>query len=159
MSTNHQREGVTSNAHAGKDFEDQIYDYFTSEGISIEKDYSIPVGVSSKKAHRFDFGNDSLLIECKSHKWTASDGIPQGKIHVWNEAMFYFYMAPTSFKKYFVVLMDFSQKRWKTLVQYYIERYQNFIPKDVVIYEYYEQSKYCEIYKFDEELCQHIIER
>ncbi len=49
--------------------------------------------------------------------------------------MFYFYIAPKQYKKYSVVLMDYSQKRCKTLAEFYIERHQNLIPKDVVIYE------------------------
>ena len=51
--------------------------------------------------------------------------------------MYYFHLAPPKMKKYFFVQMDFSQKRCKTLLKYYIETYYHFIPKDVIFIDYY----------------------
>jgi hypothetical protein len=68
---------------------------------------------------------------------------------VWNEAMFYFNLVPNKYKKIFFVLMDFCQKRCKTLLKYYIEKHYHFIPRDVIFYEYFTNGKYCEIYDFE----------
>jgi hypothetical protein len=104
------------------------------------------------KVHRFDFGSksDKILVECKSHTWTNCDNIPSAKISVWNEAMFYFKLAPKEYKKYFFVLMNFWKKRDKTLLQYYIENYYHFISKDIVFYEYSQENNDCKVYSFEQ---------
>lgn len=60
---------------------------------------------------------------------------------VWNEAMFFFSLAPDSFKKIFIVDKDFSEKRKKTLGQYYVETHGHLIPDDVEIWEFDETKK------------------
>ena len=80
------------------------------------------------------------LVECKSHRWTAGDNIPSAKITVWNEAMYYFHLAPQRFRKVFV-LRDFSEKRGETLATYYARNYGHLIPSDVEILEYDEESR------------------
>ena len=62
---NYQRNGISSNTKAGKNFEDIIYNYFDKElGIELEKQKKVEIGINSKKKHSFDFGNNWLLIEC-----------------------------------------------------------------------------------------------
>ncbi len=80
----HQRVGAISNAHAGKYFENEIFEYFKNSEFLLENNYILSLGISSKKNHRFDLGNESTIIECKSHKWTESDKIPYGKLQAWN---------------------------------------------------------------------------
>ena len=94
-------------------------------------------------------GNDNLIVECKSHTWRNGGDVPSAKISVWNEAMFYFNLAPSKYKKIFFVLRDFSEKKHKTLLEYYIEKRYHFIPKDVMFYEYCTKEKKCEIYDFE----------
>ena len=94
------------------------------------------VGGRAKKAHRFDLGNECVLVECKTHKWTKGDNVPSAKMTVWNEAMYYFALAPKNYKKIFFVLRDFSEKRGCTLAEYYIATYSHLIPEDVEIWEY-----------------------
>ncbi|MFH1546703.1 MAG: hypothetical protein ABIE14_04985 [Patescibacteria group bacterium] len=143
---NHQRIGSQNNAAVGRDFEDKIHDYFLSkdkEWSDLKKQLSIEIGVSSfKKEHKFDLGSrkKKIIIECKSGKWTKSLNVPSAKMSVWNEAMYYFHLAPKSYKKYFVVLKDFNKKKKITLVQYYIRRYEHMIPKGVNIFEYDEHN-------------------
>jgi len=147
---NNQREGSTSNSVVGAEFEQIAFEYFMKkEKIVLQKNYELKIGVELKKKHRFDFGNDQVLIECKSHTWTNGRNVPSAKMTVWNEAMFYFNLAPEKYKKILFALMDYSQDRCKTLVQYYIEKYYHFIPKDVVFYEYFPDGGYCEIYDFE----------
>lgn len=65
-----QRSGSISNAHAGREFEEIALQFFTSLGIKLSHNYSIPVGIEEqKKNHAFDLGSDSpkVIVECKSH--------------------------------------------------------------------------------------------
>lgn len=102
----------------------------------------MPVGVNQKKKnHVFDLGNTSsdpekVIVECKSHKWTSSGNVPSAKLTVWNEAMYYFYLAPEEYRKIFFILKDYSEKRGETLGEYYIRVYGHLIPGDVEIMEY-----------------------
>jgi hypothetical protein len=97
------RVGATSNTHAGNDFEGAARDFFGKQGIVLTKNFSVLVGISeAKKPHRFDLGSESppVLVECKSHTWTQGGNMPNAKT-VWNEAMYYFHVAPDAYQKYF----------------------------------------------------------
>lgn len=147
---NNQRQGFTSNSQVGANFEQIAFEYFKKkEKIILQKNYELKIGVEMKKIHKFDFGNENILVECKSHTWTNGNNVPSAKMSVWNEAMFYFNLVPKKYKKILFVLMDLSEKRLKTLVQYYIENYYQFIPKDVIFYEYYPNDGYCDICDFE----------
>lgn len=138
---NFQREYSISNAHVGRDFEQIAFNYFKSHNIILNKGVSIPVGINNvKKHHIFDLGNATdfpkLIIECKSHKWTSSGNVPSAKLTVWNEAMYYFFLAPMEYRKIFFILKDYCKKRSETLGEYYIRTYRHMIPEDVEIMEY-----------------------
>lgn len=136
---NFQRVGSVSNAHVGRDFESVAKECFHQQGISLGSNYSVPVGVASeKKNHQFDLGSGepAILIECKSHRWTAGGNVPSAKITVWNKEMYYFYLAPPRFRKVLFVLRDFREKRGETLAAYYARNYGHLIPSDVEILEY-----------------------
>ena len=139
MVNNFQREGSSSNTHAGRDFETVAQEYFLKQGVLLEKGHSILIGVAdSKKMRKFDLGSDSppVLVECKSHKWTSGGHVPSAKITVWNEAMYYFHLAPPEYRKILFVLRDYSDKRGETLAQYYIRNRGHLIPADVEILEF-----------------------
>jgi hypothetical protein len=109
-----QRAGSISNAHVGKDFELLAKSFFEKQGVSLQENFGLPIGVGSKKKnHSFDLGSDSpkIIVECKSHKWTAGANIPSAKLTVWNEAMYYFLIAPEGYRKILFVLHDYSEKR------------------------------------------------
>ena len=147
---NNQRQGTTSNSQVGANFENIAFEYFKNkENIILQKNFELNIGIEHKKKHKFDFGNENIIVECKSHTWTNGNNVPSAKISVWNEAMFYFNLVSKKYKKIFFVLMDYSQKRCKTLLQYYFESYYHFIPKDVIFYEYFPNDKHCEIYDFE----------
>lgn len=100
----------------------------------------MPIGLERKKNHRFDLGTfsnaeEKVIIECKSHRWTESDKVPSAKMTVWNEAMFYFHLAPVGYRKIFFILRDYSNKRHETLGEYYIRTYGHLIPNDVELME------------------------
>jgi len=60
--------------------------------------------------------------------------MPSAKITVWNEAMYYFHLAPTSFRKIFFVLKNV--RRQESWAEYYLRLYRHLIPDDVEVWEY-----------------------
>ncbi len=136
---NFQREGSISNAHVGSSFEKTIANFFRTQGLDLTSNYSLRLGVEKiKKHHDFDLGSHEppIIVECKSHKWTKGGNVPSAKMTVWNEAMYYFHLAPKGYRKIFFVLKDYCMRRKKTLAEYYIETHAHLIPSDVEIWEY-----------------------
>jgi hypothetical protein len=140
---NFQRSGSVSNAQVGKEFEKKAYRYFLSQGIELIENFALPIGVAKeKKPHSFDLGSESagIIVECKSHKWTSGDNTPSAKITVWNEAMYYFHLAPTGYRKIFFILRDFNAKKNETLGEYYLRTHGHLIPNDVTFVEFDEET-------------------
>ncbi len=140
---NFQRVGSVSNAQVGRDFESVAQEYFRQKGVCLESNFAVRLGATCNlKDRQFDLGSTdpAILIECKSHRWTAGGNIPSAKITVWNEAMYYFYLAPPEFRKVLFVLRDLSDKRNESLASYYVRNYGHLIPKGVEILEYDETS-------------------
>jgi hypothetical protein len=137
-----QRKGSKSNAQVGRDFESKVKMYFDHLGISLMPNISIEIGIRNKKAHEFDLGNveKKILVECKSHTWTETEKVPSAKMTTWNQAMYFFYLAPAGYRKILFVLKNFSRNRNETLGQYYIRTNRHLIPDDVEIWELNEES-------------------
>ncbi len=143
--TNHQRTGAVSNAHAGREFEADALAYFIDEeGLTLTTSFSVQLGVNDlRKAHRFDLGckEPAVLVECKSHNWTETGNMPSAKITVWNEAMYYFLLAPAHFRKILFVLEARHARQSETLAEYYTRVNGHLIPRDVSIVEFNPTSK------------------
>ena len=136
---NYQRDGSQSNAKIGADFENLAKKIIQDElKIILQEQYSLNIGLTERepKQHNFDLGNESYIVECKSHKWTSGNNIPSAKLTVWNEAMYYFLVAPKNYKKIFFMIKDYNQKRKMTLAEYYLKTYRHLIPVDVEFWEY-----------------------
>jgi hypothetical protein len=138
MDTNNfQRIGSASNAHVGNDFEGIARSFFATQGISLVKNFTAPVGVGSlKKLHSFDLGSydPPVLVECKSHTWTQGGNMPSAKMTVWNEAMYYFHLAPANYRKVFFVLKH--TRREQSLATYYLRMHGHLVPDGVEVWEY-----------------------
>jgi hypothetical protein len=143
--TNHQRIGSISNAHEGRKFEAEALEYFRSvKGLNLTPSFSIPLGITgTPKPHCFDLGGHepALLVECKSHNWTVTGNMPSAKVTVWNEAMYYFHLAPAHFQKILFVLEARHQRQRETLAQYYARIHGHLIPHNVSIFEYNPETK------------------
>ena len=128
-----------SNRERGDWFANRVGEYLTKEGYSVEPEYAVEVGLNSrrKKAHRFDYGNDSLLVECKYYDWTKGGHNPSAKISTLNEAMMYFHTTPKSYRK--MVFISATDKKGvrnpETFAEYYVRLHGHFIPDDVEIWE------------------------
>lgn len=137
MNKAHQRKDSCSNADVGEAFEVLTEKYFSTQIRGLERPFVIPVGVYRPKAHRFDLGSKEgkVLIECKSHTWTAGENVPSAKMTTWDQAMLYFFLAPRSYRKIFCCKKDYSAQRGKTLCQYYLETHYHVIPDEVEFWE------------------------
>lgn len=134
--TRFQRVGALSNAAVGRAFEDSVRDHYAREGVELERDLSVLVGVGDlKKPHRFDLGSKDppIIIECKSHTWTTGGNTPSAKMTVWNEAMYYFNVAPPEYKKVLFVLKH--ERNGQSLAAYYAHTYAHLIPPSVELWE------------------------
>ena len=143
MNRPHQRIGSISNAHVGADFEKAALLFFEKQGKQLTRNFPLKIGVhEKKKKHCFDLGsaNPKIIIECKSHKWTAGGKVPSAKMTTWNEAMLYFHLAPKDFRKVFFTLHDKRQTTGETLVAYYKRTYSHLIPEGVEFLEYDEST-------------------
>lgn len=138
--TNHQRLGAISNAHAGREFEDQARAYFAkNEALDLKRNLSVPLGIADlKKEHAFDLGSHEppIIVECKSHNWTETGNMPSAKVTVWNEAMYFFHLAPAHFRKVLFVLWATHPSKKETLAQYYLRLYSHLIPSGVEVIEF-----------------------
>jgi len=138
--TNHQRVGSISNAHAGREFEAYALDYFARvEGLHLQPSFSIMLGHGpAAKAHRFDLGSHdpTILVECKSHNWTVTGNMPSAKVTVWNEAMYYFHLAPPNYRKVLFVTEARHARQSQSLAEFYVRTCGHLIPAGVSIIEY-----------------------
>lgn len=142
MNKPHQRVGSISNAHVGAAFEKVALEFFAKKKIALSRAFSIEIGHGRKKAHSFDFGssNPQVIIECKSHRWTEGAKVPSAKMTVWNEAMYYFHLAPASYRKILFVLHDKRRNTGETLLSYYQRTYFHLIPDGVEFFEFDEAT-------------------
>lgn len=134
----HQRVGAISNAHVGADFEQVAQEYFRQEGITLTRGFPVEVGLTAKKLRMFDLGSadEKILVECNSHRWTAGGRVPSAKLTVWNEAMYYFHLAPAGYRKILFVLHDRREQEGESLLAYYQRTYAHLIPAGVEFLEW-----------------------
>ncbi|XUU60270.1 hypothetical protein ACRAQ6_11965 [Erythrobacter sp. HA6-11] len=141
--SNFQREGAVSNAHVGRDFELLVQSLLADEGLHLEVNHKVDCGLHEcTKPHSFDLGADhpKVIVECKSHTWTASGNVPSAKITTWVEAMFYFHMAPSNYRKLFVAARSLRKGYDEPLLAYFARTKAHLIPKDVELWELDEAS-------------------
>ncbi len=122
-----------------RDFEDFIKNIINKKyNIELKKNFPLNIGINSnKKIHKFDLGceKNKILIECKFHMWTVNSNAPSAKMSIWNEAMFFFSMVPSEYKKILVVKKSNCINKKESLAQYYARNYYHLIPEGVEIWE------------------------
>ena len=119
-----------------------LYLFLGSMGYVFPKISRLKLVFLQRKKHNFDLGsvNPKIIIECKSHRWTAGGKVPSAKMTTWNEAMLYFHLAPKGFRKMFFTLYDVRKSTGETLVSYYKRTYSHLIPKGVQFLEFDEST-------------------
>lgn len=128
-----------SNVQRGEEFARLVGEYLHRSGLKVQPEYSIAVGLGTnrKKEHRFDFGSEYVLVECKAYDWTTGGNNPSAKIATLNEAMMYFHSAPPTYRK--MVFVSATGKKGtrkpETFAEYYVRLHGHFIPDDVEVWE------------------------
>ena len=131
---------LASNRHKGDAFAKGVGEFLKSLGHDIQPEYQVRIGIgpTNKKTHKFDWGNESLLVECKAYNWTESGNVPSAKLTTVNEVMLYFLCAQKPFRK--MLFMLTTERRPKgnseTLAEYYLRMNGHLIPDDVEVYEF-----------------------
>lgn len=138
----HQRVGSVSNSHVGAAFECVAMEYFAKQKVTLTPRFSVDIGLDRKKPHCFDLGANEpkIIVECKSHKWTAGSNVPSAKLTVWNEAMYYFHLSPRAYRKILFVLHDKRVVNGESLLSYYKRTYYHLIPREVEFLEWDEAT-------------------
>ena len=130
---------MTSNRQKGAAFAERVRAYLESQGLDVEPEYEANVGINRqlKKQHKFDWGSESLLVECKACDWTAGGNNPSAKLTTVNEAMLYFLGAPKSHRKMLFLAATGRRagRRSETMGEYYVRTYGHLIPDDVEVHE------------------------
>ena len=128
-----------SNQAKGEAFTRRVGNYLRRQGNDVETEYVVNVGLPTRprKSHRFDFGNGTLLVECKYYDWTISGNNPSAKISTLNESMLYFLAAPRSFRKMMFIAETAKKgvRHPETLAEYYVRLRGHLIPRDVEVWE------------------------
>lgn len=127
----------SDNPKRGSDFENFVKEFFAQAGSPLQAKFPVKLGFrESKGIHRFDLGSDrpAMLVECKCHSWTAGGNSPAAKLSVWNEAMYFFALAPPRYRKIFAALRNIRGSI--TLAEHYLTRYGYMVPKGVEIWEF-----------------------
>lgn len=146
---NFQRAGSISNAHVGRDFEARAQAILAAHGIPLQANHKVLCGLgNNKKMHAFDLGSEDppVIVECKSQTWTKGDVVPSAKMKNWAEAMFYFHMAPPTYRKIFFVEKSLRVRTGESLLAYFRRTQSHMIPPEVEFWELPRDSEEVEIY-------------
>ena len=136
--TNFQRKGASSNAQVGREFEERAKEALSGQGLNLDFNHKVEVGIAQqKKVHAFDLGseNPNVIVECKAQTWTEGNKVPSAKMKNWAEAMYYFYMAPDTYRKIFLVERNERKTTGETLLSYFLRTHFHMIPSDVEFWE------------------------
>jgi hypothetical protein len=128
------------NAATGARFEREVASFLQAQGVPVVSNYTVQIGIDKdlQKARKFDLGcgEPPTIVECKAHTWTIGANAPSAKMSVWNEAMYYFHLAPSDYRKMLFVLQSFHSRTGESLLLYYVRSYSHLIPRDVEIWEF-----------------------
>ena len=126
----------SDNPATGASFEAMVRAFFGARGLGLQPNHVVEVAAGSQRRPRkFDLGcpEPATLIECKCHTWTEGGNAPSAKLSVWNEAMFYFLIAPTNYRKILAVLAD--RRGSESIADHYVKRFSHLVPQGVEIWE------------------------
>ncbi len=136
------------NPKKGALFEEAVGRFVASQRIRVRRGFVLPIGVGDlKRPRKFDLGSDTpkVVVECKSHSWTAGGNAPSAKLSVWNESMYYFSLVPDHYRKMMFVLLSRFDQDGETLLSYYIRRFGHLIPHGVEMWEFNAESGAAEL--------------
>lgn len=128
-----------ANTDKGGLFRDRVQAYLKARyDYELTPELPIYVGFKHKKLHRFDLGSlaPEVLVECKHYTWTATGNSPSAKLAHLNEAVLYFWAAPSSFRKLLFLAKSAHPSKGETLRAHWLRRYGHLLPSDLEVWEY-----------------------
>lgn len=115
------------------EFEKRVSNYLQRELNMnfIEK----PLLVGESKSHKFDLVSDdnSVIVECKSYKWTQGQNTPSAKISTAVEAAFY--LSRIKAQRKIIAFQDDFNNKGESLVEVFVRRYDDLLD-DIEIWSY-----------------------
>ncbi|MCX7903044.1 MAG: hypothetical protein N2486_00890 [Caloramator sp.] len=116
------------------DFEKRVGLYLNQKYKTNFKEKALIVG--NNKEHKFDLVSDdnSIVVECKSYKWTKGSNFPSAKISIIIEAIFYFSRIKAN--KKIIVIQDSFNDKGESLVDVFLKRYDGILD-DIEVWAYY----------------------
>ncbi len=129
----------TNDTHTarGSEFKHFVKLFFAQRGLNLESEFPVLIGAGAEtRQHCFDLGSAAppVLLECKCHTWTAGGNSPSAKLTIWNEAMYFFALAPRKYRKIFAAVKDMRADL--TLSQQYLRLFKHLVPPAVEIWEF-----------------------
>lgn len=115
------------------EFERRVQEFLQNHYKDTFREKELQVGEG--KLHKFDLVNsdNSIVVECKSYKWTDDDNYPSAKISTAHEALFFLSRIRAD-KKVLVFQDSFNSKR-ESLVEVFVRRSRGlFDDTDIWIY-------------------------
>ena len=125
---------MTDRRLSPSEFESTMKKYWETKYNQTFTERALLVGPD--KYHKFDLVSDdcTIIIECKSYKWTQGGNFPSAKISHLLEALFYF--SRINAQKKVLAIQDDHDSRQGSLVEMFIRRYDGLID-DVEIWTYH----------------------
>ena len=135
---NFQRIGTDHNTGVGGKFENIARDFFAKQGVNLERNFSVPVGVGDRKEAAAEFLSWQFDSSSSCRMQMSMDpqggNMPSAKMTVWNEAMYYFHLAPKQYRKIMFVLKH--RRAGISLASYYLRTDGHLVPDGVEIWEF-----------------------
>ncbi len=93
--------------------------------------------------HKFDLvsSDEKIIIECKCYTWTVSGNVPSAKLATLDEAVLYLCNVNIPARKIIAMKRDWSEKRKKTLAEYFLEK-KGHLMGDISVVEIDENGDY-----------------
>lgn len=137
----YQRAGALSNAHVGRDFLARVEAHLAEGGLSLEREFAVPIGFARKKLVPFNLGcaTPPTLVFCKAYTWTEGGNVPSAKLRGLNEALLKFSIAPPEYRKLLFVTRD--TRRDESLAAYFVRTSGHLIPENAEVWEYDEVNE------------------
>ena len=120
----------------GNEFRDQVKTVLDAElGTELQKEFR-----TKPRGHRFDLGSRErgILVECKKHKWTEGNNVPEAKLNDWVVTILRLARAPEDYTIRILAVMRHERRTTgETLGAYFLRTARGRdIPSDVEVREF-----------------------
>lgn len=126
---------TSSNAARGKQFELTAKALLEKKfGVQFEICVGLPIG-RPERAHKFDLvsTDKTVVVECKTLKWTAGGFVPPAKLDSVKVAVFYLSFLPPATSCFVAMDRQLRDGKSETLAEYYVRAYGHLLGKTKIL--------------------------